>query len=155
MPTINKNPLTPKALHSRYWHIKVKGIKKPVTMIVPKADYPTEASALAHIQEIVNLAFSQRPPAPSQFHLGRKMNPPKDGTGEMPLIYGKVERIEMTRTFGKYNGEPFFHNFTSMTACHGLPAGTIIVLPSGKRHRCSTKCLILSSDKGLYGDYEV
>jgi hypothetical protein len=72
---------------------------------------------------------------------------------EVPLIYGATTRIEMKRTHGKYRGEKFYHHFGSGVAQHGLPEGTEIRLPSGRRFQLPRRSVLLTGPKGLWGHY--
>jgi hypothetical protein len=131
------NPFAPKTSRSRFWIVGMKGRRKMAVM-VPRSQYPTKESALEHVRSIL-----------------MQGNPPESNTGEMPLIYGKTERIEMTRTSGKYKGQPFYHKFTSKTKQYGIPGGTRLVLPSGRTKKLNSRGVLLVSDKDLYGEYIV
>lgn len=72
---------------------------------------------------------------------------------EMPLIYGRVHRITMTKTAGDYKGQRFYHNFGEGVTLHGVPEGTMLVLPSGRLVRLERRSGLLQGPKGLWGHY--
>ena len=72
---------------------------------------------------------------------------------EMPQIYGKTSRIEMTRTRGRYKGQRFFHNFGPEVAQYGVPEGATLVLPSGRQITLSRRTVLLAGKRGLWGHY--
>ena len=131
------NPFAPKSIRSRYWHVGIKGNRR-ITVLVPRDTHPDPNEAQSAVQGLL-----MRP------------NPPESNTGEMPLIYGDTERIEMTRTSGKYKGQPFYHKFTSKTKQYGIPTGTKLLLPSGRTKRLNSRGVLLTSEKDLYGEYVV
>lgn len=76
--------------------------------------------------------------------------PFKNNDSEMPLIYGKLHRITMTRTHGSDKGQRYFHDFKEGACAFGLPVGTLITLPSGRTLKSDKKAVILVSNKDLW-----
>ena len=76
-----------------------------------------------------------------------------NSTAEMPLLYGITHQITMKRTNGRYKGQHFYHDFTSKTASYGLPKGAIVILPSGRAFRLTTRTVILVSEKDIWAEF--
>jgi hypothetical protein len=73
---------------------------------------------------------------------------------ESPCLYGRVLRILCRKTgaeqpsSGKWKGQKFFHDFADDVELHGLPAGAVILMPSGDRVTLEARCSVLISRKG-------
>jgi len=70
-----------------------------------------------------------------------------------PLLYGRVHRINCTRTHGKHKGEQFFHDFGSHVRLHGIERGAVLTLADGTEIKLDHRTLLLYSAEAqeLYG----
>jgi hypothetical protein len=89
---------------------------------------------------------------PGSFHKthlwGFAMNKP---TEEMPLVYGRVLQVLAQKTQVhrcdagcKKVGHRYYHNFKTGPKEYGLPAGAVIVLPSGRRVKVVERSLLIA-----------
>lgn len=87
--------------------------------------------------------------------LSNPLNPRRGGS-EMPRLYASTHSITMRK--GKdsaYPGQNFEHTFSKSNPVEnfGIPAGTTIILPSGWRTRVTTKSVLLTGKKDIWGLY--
>jgi hypothetical protein len=79
----------------------------------------------------------------------RRRNPASGPT----RIYGRTEKIFMTKTEGKYKGQRFVHSFKPGVEQIGLPRGTVLKFPGGKTSRVTTKSVLMTGKKDIWGNY--
>lgn len=84
----------------------------------------------------------------------RRRNPASGLRRDGPTkIYGRTEKIFMTKTEGPYKGERFVHTFKPGVEQHGLPRGTVLTFPGGEKTRLTTKSVLMTGKKDIWGNF--
>jgi hypothetical protein len=68
-------------------------------------------------------------------------------------IYGLTEKIFMTKTSGPYKGKAFVHTFKPGVSQIGLPKGTILTYPGGKTSKITTRSVLMTGKKDIWGNF--
>lgn len=79
----------------------------------------------------------------------RRQNPAHGPT----KIYGRTEKIYMTKTDGPYKGQRFVHSFKPGVEQIGLPRGTKLTYPGGRSERVTTRSVLMTGKKDIWGNY--
>jgi hypothetical protein len=68
-------------------------------------------------------------------------------------IYGRTEKIFMTKTSGPYKGQKFVHAFRPGVEQIGFPRGTVVTFPGGTSKKLTTRSVLMTGKKDIWGNF--